>query len=203
MEVKIYREPENEALIVDEEQLQEYKALLKELNLEAPADIDQKRVPNIYIHMNKTMAKQLQAVCPDIKEIKEYKRSTIPLEVLKVYQFALQNKMFEGFDIWFNSKDPDPMLIGWNYLNNDDRDNNYTWRKSRTLIARWGDCALELPELLQLGFDKIKQQLLDKTAKGKDLCESILKDPDRFVRDAIDEKSVSFDLNTSVNKSIY
>ena len=39
MEVKIYREPENEALILDEEQLAEYHQLTSELGLKVIENI--------------------------------------------------------------------------------------------------------------------------------------------------------------------
>jgi hypothetical protein len=182
MEVKIYREPENEALILDEDQLAEYNDLALELGFATQENVEEQNVPNVYISLNNAMEKQLKAVCPMKVDADQYNKSTIPLEVLKVYKFAKDNNMFDGFHIWYNDIDPDPMLIGWNWKSDRDRENGYTWNLNRFLIARWGDCALELPELLELGFQKMKQELMDKAQSAIDVCNSVLSNPDIHVR---------------------
>jgi hypothetical protein len=182
MEVKIYREPENEALILDEVQLAEYNDLALELGFATAQNAQEQNVPNVYISLNNAMEKQLKAVCPIKVDADKYTKSTIPLEVLKVYKFAKDNKMFDGFHIWYNDVEPDPMLIGWNWISENDKKNNYTWCINRFLIARWGDCALELPELLELGFQKMKQELIDKAQSAIDKCNSVISNPDLHVR---------------------
>jgi hypothetical protein len=182
MEVKIYREPENEALILDEVQLAEYNDLALELGFATAQNAQEQNVPNIYISLNNAMEKQLKAICPIKVDADKYTKSTIPLEVLKVYKFAKDNKMFDGFHIWYNDVEPDPMLIGWNWISENDKKNNYTWCINRFLIARWGDCALELPELLELGFQKMKQELIDKAQSAIDKCNSVISNPDLHVR---------------------
>lgn len=200
MEVKIYREPENEALILDEEQLAEYNDLALELGFNVQSDVDEQNVPNIYISLNLAMEKQLKAVCPMKIDADKYNKSTIPLEVLKVYKFAKDNKMFDGFHIWYNDVDPDPMLIGWNWKSEQDKEKGYTWNLNRFLIARWGDCALELPELLELGFNKMKQELMDKAQSAIDACNSVLSNPDIHVRKIL-SNSVGQDISLNINSS--
>lgn len=182
MEVKIYREPENEALILDEVQLAEYNDLALELGFATTQNVEQQNVPNVYVSLNTAMEKQLKAVCPMKVDADKYNKSTIPLEVLKVYKFAKDNKMFDGFHIWYNDVDPDPMLIGWNWQSDIDKEKGYDWRVNRFLIARWGDCALELPELIELGFQKMKQELMDKAQSAIDVCNSVLSNPEIHVR---------------------
>ena len=114
MEVKIYREPENEALILDEEQLAEYHELTAELGLQV-VEQQENKVPNIYIFLNSAMTKQLHAICPRHSDVQDYKKSTIPVEVLKVLKFAKEQNMYEGDEIWYNDIEPDPLLIGWNF----------------------------------------------------------------------------------------
>ncbi|MCI4437373.1 MAG: hypothetical protein JHC33_11260 [Ignisphaera sp.] len=200
MEVKIYREPENESLILDEVQLAEYNDLALELGFGTQSNIEEQNVPNIYVSLNLAMEKQLKAVCPMKVDADKYNKSTIPLEVLKVYKFAKDNKMFDGFHIWYNDVDPDPLLIGWNWKSATDKEKDYTWNLNRFLIARWGDCALELPQLLELGFNKMKQELMDKAQSAIDKCNSVLSNPDIYVRKILSnttEGDISLNINSS------
>ena len=204
MEVKIYREPENEALILDEVQLAEYNDLALELGFATTQNVEEQNVPNIYVSLNLAMEKQLKAVCPMKVDADKYNKSTIPLEVLKVYKFAKDNKMFDGFHIWYNDVDPDPMLIGWNWKSETDKEKNYTWCINRFLIARWGDCALELPQLLELGFQKMKQELMDKAQSAIDVCNSVLSNPDIQVRKILSNTAGSdISLNITSSSTIY
>jgi len=202
MEVKIYREPENEALILDEEQLAEYHELTAELGLQV-VDQQEQKVPNVYTFLNSAMTKQLHAICPRHLKVEEYKKSTIPVEVLKVLKFAKEQNMYEGYEIWYNDVEPDPLLIGWNYSNDRARENNYDWQKDRFLMARWGDCAMELPELLQVGFDKLKQELIDKAKQAISTCKSVIEDPDMYVRKVLSDQSANIDLTTTSSNTIY
>jgi hypothetical protein len=202
MEVKIYREPENEALILDETQLAEYHELTSELGLQVVTQQEQ-QVPNVYTFLNSAMTKQLHAICPRHTAVVDYKKSTIPVEVLKVLKFAKDNNMYEGYEIWYNDIEPDPLLIGWNYSNDTAREKQYGWQKDRFLMARWGDCAMELSELLQVGFDKLKQELLDKAKQAISTCKSVIEDPDVYVRKVLSEQAVSIDLTTTSSSTIY
>ena len=200
MEVKIYREPENEALILDEVQLAEYNDLALELGFATTENAEEQNVPNVYVSLNNAMEKQLKAVCPVKVDAEHYNKSTIPLEVLKVYKFAKDNKMFDGFHIWYNDVDPDPLLIGWNWRSATDKEKGYTWNLNRFLIARWGDCALELPELLELGFQKMKQELVDKAIAAVDKCNSVISNPDLHVRKIL-SNTMDSDISLNINSS--
>jgi hypothetical protein len=182
METKIYREPENESLLLDESQLEEYNALALKLGFTTQEKADANLKPNVYPILNAAMQKQLKALCPSEVDAAKYTRSTIPLEVLKVYEFALDNEMFDGFKIWYDDKAPDPMLIGWNYRSESDRKNKYTWNVDAYLMARWGDCAMEIPELLILGFERLKQTLIDNANIGMTLLKAVQEDPAAYVR---------------------
>ena len=200
MEVKIYREPENESLILNEGELAEYNAIALELGFTTQEKVEEKNVPNVYISLNTAMEKQLKAVCPMKVDADKYNKSTIPLEVLKVYKFCKENNMFDGFHIWYNDVDPDPMLIGWNWMSESDKKNNYTWCINRFLIARWGDCALELSELLELGFEKMKQEVLDKAHSAISKCNAVIINPDIYVRQILSNTTDS-DISLNINSS--
>jgi len=203
MEVKIYREKENEVLILDEGQLAEYHQLTAELGLHVIDDSEKQKVPNVYTFLNSAMTKQIHAICPMHVDVVNYKKSTIPVEVLKVLKFAKDNNMYEGYEIWYNDVEPDPLLIGWNYSNENARTNKYNWVKDRFLMARWGDCAMEIPELLQLGFDKLKENLLDKAKSAISTCQSVINEPDLHVRKLLSDQSTTIDLTTVSSNTIY
>lgn len=180
-QVKIYREPENETLILDEDQLREYNELVSELGI-APVEQKMDKCPNVYISLNQAMQKQLKILCPLEEAVESYKRSTIPVEVLRVLKYAKEHKMFDKYYIWSDNQKPDPILIGFNFDSENSREKGYTWNGNRYLLARWGDCALELPELLQLGYDRIKQELLDKANDAMVTLNAILTNTDVYVR---------------------
>ncbi len=179
MEVKIYREPENEAIIIDEDSLKEYHELTEKLGLKNEV---KEKVPNVYVAINDAMSKLLKALCPNTEKVADYNKSTIPLEVLKVLDFTKENEMFEGYEVWHAQNDPDPLLIGWKYLSDEDREKDFSWRRKYYLIARWGDCALELDDLLKKGFDVLKTCLVDSAKEVQNYTNSVLNDPDGYVR---------------------
>lgn len=156
-EVKIYREQETESLILDETAEQKYNSLMSELGISKPKTDSIK--PPMYIPINENICRTLAVLCPNKTRWKEYNKSTIPLEVLEVIDYCEKNKIFDKMWILSDTKDPDPILIGETYMSEDDRIKDYSWRMNRFLIARWGDCAYELPELIRMGRERLKSQI--------------------------------------------
>lgn len=200
MEVKIYREPENQELILDESKLAEYNQLIEELGI-APSE--EKKTPNVYPYLNSAMVKQIHALCPMHIAVEKYTKSTIPLDVLKVLQYCKGQEMFDGYSIWWDDTAPDPVLIGWKWMSEEDKIKQYNWRSDKYLIARWGDCAMELPELLEKGFERIKQQLIDKANLAIESCNSVLNNPDTYVRNILADNPPTTNLSTSASETIY
>lgn len=192
MEVKIYREPENESLILNEEELADYHALVESLGLKAPVPEEEKKCPNVYQNLNNPVKTQLQAVCPRSSKIQDYVRTTIPLEVLRVYEFATKNNMFDEYEIWYNDKAPDPMLIGFKYASEKDKTEGRKWNGVYTLMARWGDEALEMDELVKLGYQKIKQAINDKVEEVLFTCKHMQENPDMYVRKYINSNGFPY-----------
>lgn len=197
MEVKIYREPENENLILDEEALNEYNSLASELGLQSIENLKKQNTPVVYPYLNTSMKVCLKAICPVELKIEDYKKSTIPLEVLKVYKYAKDNEMFEEFFIWYDDTSPDPLLIGKKFENEEDRIKGYSWNKSEYLLARWGDCAIEIPGLLNKGKELIKEniELSAKSALSK--VKDIIDNPDKYVKEALSNRSISISVLNS------
>lgn len=198
MEVKIYRELENETLIFNETDLAKYNALANELGLATKEDIEEKKCPVVYPILNEAMQRQLKALCPSSLDISDYRRSTIPLEVLEVYKFCKENEMFESVKIWFDDKQLDPLMLGYKWKSEEAKEKGYSWLKDVYLIARWGDCAKEIPELLDDGFKRIKLELEEKAIVAKEKCNSVLNNLDVYTRKIINGQSsdMNIDLRT-------
>jgi len=199
MEVKIYRELETENLILDEQSLLEYNELALELGISTKEKAEDNRCPVVYPILNEAMQRQLKALCPSSIEAEKYTRTTIPLEVLKVMKFCKDNQMFDDYRIWFDDKTPDPLLIGYSWRDEESKAKGYSWQKNKYLIARWGDCAKEIPQLLSDGFEVIKAELQSKAVTALEKCNSVIKHPEIYARKIIngDSSDMSIDLRTS------
>ena len=203
MEVKIYREPENEHLLIDEDALRAYNELASELGLCTQEAKEEDYSPNVYTCLNQGMQRQLVSLCPSKSSIENYKRTTIPLEVLQVYKLAKNHNMFEGFEIWYDDVQPDPMLIAWKWQSEEAKQKNYSWMKERYLLARWGDCALELPELLEKGTERIIQEIKDKALELSIQAKSMLENPEMYMRKILQGNFQSISMDIKANNTIY
>lgn len=200
MKVKIYREPENQELILDEAKLAEYNQLLEELGI---AISTEKKTPNVYQYLNSAMVKQIHVLCPMHIAVDRYTKSTIPVEVLKVLQYCKDQEMFDGYSVWWDDTAPDPVLIGWKWMSEEDKERNYSWRTDKYLIARWGDCDMEIPELMAKGFERIRQELIDKAVLAIERCNSVISNPDVYVRKILSDDAATIDLTTNASRTIY
>lgn len=189
MEVKVYREPENEHLILDEEALNEYHKLTAELGIPA---VKPEKVPNVYQPLNQAQVRILNALCPTAVKITAYTKSTIPVEVLQTIKFAKDMEMFDWMEVWYDDKAPDPMIIGKNYMSEEDRTKGYNWRVHHTLVARWGDCAYEFLDLLELGRKRIIQNLINEAKEIKQLAEIFLAEPEVHAEKFIQNGTITY-----------
>ena len=196
MQVKVYREKETESLILDEAQNQRYHELMQSLGLEKQKE--NQEVPSVYTALNHAMQLQLTAICPAKTKAENYNKSTIPLEVLEVMDFCIQKKMYDGYEIWYNDVQPDPLLIGFNYQDEDARKSGYSWRRNFFLIARWGDCALELKDLLELGRKNMIQTFKTKTVLAKEKIDSMVKNPEIYIDLVLAGKSHQATIDLSI-----
>lgn len=189
MEVKIYREPENVGLLLDENELAEYQKLASELGV---PEVKSDKTPSVYQILNTSQIRALEALCPVKSNLEAYNRSTIPVEVLRAIKFIKENEMFDMIKVWYDDKNPDPLIVAEKYRSESDRSNGYTWNTTKTLIARWGDCAYELPELIELGKNRLKQEFTEKAIDIQSKIESFLSHPDLYVNKYLNEGIVNY-----------
>ena len=178
MEVKIYREPENVGLLLDENELTEYQQLAEELGI---SGVKQGKTPSVYQTLNTVQVRALEALCPAKTELAFYNRSTIPVEVLRAIKFIKENEMFDFIKVWYDDKNPDPIIMGEKYRSQSDRDNSYTWNTEKILVARWGDCAYELNELVEMGKERIKKEYTEMAIDTQSKIHSFLEHPEVYV----------------------
>ena len=190
MEVKIYREPENVGLLLDDEQLEKYQSLALELGI---PEVKPDKTPSVYQVLNTSQTRALEALCPATTELKNYSRSTIPVEVLQAIKFVVDNDMFDVIQVWFDDKNPDPMIIGRKYNNDNDRQKGYSWTMTSTLIARWGDCAYELNELVEMGKKRLVEEKKEKAIDLLQKINSFLEYPEIHINKYLSDGYVNFE----------
>lgn len=190
MEVKIYREPENVGLLLDENELAEYQQLAKELGI---PDVKSDKTPSVYQTLNQVQIRALEALCPAKTELAFYNRSTIPVEVLRAIKFIKENEMFDFIKVWYDDKNPDPIIVGEKYRTQNDREKEYSWNTEKVLVARWGDCAYELPELVEMGKARLKEEFTAKAIDIQSKIESFLEHPELYVNKYLSEGRINFE----------
>lgn len=190
MEVKIYREPENVGLLLDENELAEYQQLAEELGI---PEVKQGKTPSVYQTLNQVQIRALEALCPAKTSLEDYNRSTIPVEVLRALKFIKENEMFDFIKVWFDNKNPDPIIVGEKYRTQNDREKEYSWNTEKVLVARWGDCAYELPELVEMGKERLKREFTEKAIDKQQKIESFLQHPEVYVNKYLNEGYINFE----------
>lgn len=190
MEVKIYREPENVGLLLDDEQLEKYQSLALELGI---PEVKPDKTPSVYQVLNTSQIRALEALCPATTELKNYSRSTIPVEVLQAIKFVVDNDMFDVIQVWYDDKNPDPMIIGKKYQNDNDRQKGYSWTMTSTLIARWGDCAYELNELVEMGKKRLVEEKKEKAIELLQKINSFLEYPEIHINKYLSDGYINFE----------
>jgi hypothetical protein len=105
------------------------------------------------VWINKRLSNVLTCLCPKKENVEAYAKSPIPLELLGHIKQAEMKGWFEKIEVWYDDRDPDPVLIG-------------TARKEQYLIGRWGAEAVTLERLDALAVTKKKADL-ERKAKAK------------------------------------
>ena len=139
---------ESKELIYDQEKLEEWKQKCEELGLGGQLELastDKSPIP--FEAMNTVSQRVYETLCPDKVKYKEYKRTTIPLEVLGFIHLSVNEGYFKEIEIWSDDKTPDPLAVGYNQAGE--------WgAKDYFIIARWGDVLRPFEELKDLAIKR-------------------------------------------------
>lgn len=176
METKIYL-TENKNLIYDGEALSEFNNLVNELGLKCNNQIDNSKSPIPYMVLDEATIRAFKLLCPRVSEIENFEFE-IPLEILRHIKLCKNESYFDKLEIWSNTKDPDPFLVGRKYRNDDDRNKKYSWNMTYHLIGRWGAESREIKELIDEAREIAKNRIKTYAAAGIAKLKSWMECPD-------------------------
>ena len=209
---------ESAELIYDGEALDNWNKLVEELGLQGQTQIVKKeKSPIPFMHLKKNLVEVFGTLCPCKTDVKEYKVTPIPLEILRLVSLSVNEKYFDAIQIWYDDKTPDPVCIGikaeWYALNEKgnwgksfptkeeaklNMDSNgisgepymSTWSAEHYLLGKWADVKRSFSDLINMATSRYIQE------KGHEYRKSI-KDTQRKLDDLETEAFGKF--GTSVN----
>ncbi len=104
---------ETASLIYDNEQLDNWNAIVEELGLTGQTSIQVKdKSPIPFMHVKQTLQNVFECLCPRKEEIENYNVTPIPLEILELVALSKREQYFNKIQIWYDDKSPDPVCIG-------------------------------------------------------------------------------------------
>lgn len=153
--VQTYLMEEVEQLIYNNEQLDEWQALSKELGIKENTSVDNKS-PVPFMVMNQTTIETFKELCPTSTEFKKYSQMPIPLEILRLIKMGLSEQHFQKVEIWYDEKDADPVAVGYSgYWHG--YDNSGKWENIKEGEKQL-ECNTEeefITRAKELGFEKV------------------------------------------------
>lgn len=113
--VETYLETEVVNLIHDNDDLDKYNNLIKELGMEGQVHVAKpEKSPIPFKFMNQSYLNIAKELCPKRVQFKDYNVSPVPLEILNLIKLAVDENYFETIEIWYDEKNDDPFAIGIN-----------------------------------------------------------------------------------------
>ena len=125
---------ETSSLIYDNEQLDKWNNLVKDLGLEGQTKIVKpEKSPIPFMFIKTGMVNVFATLCPRRVEVSKYDITPIPLEILDLVALSKRENYFEKIEIWYDDKNPDPLCVGMtcNYYGYKNNSFNYSDRVER------------------------------------------------------------------------
>lgn len=112
-QVELYFDKELSDITFDTDSLDEWKEIAEGLGMTEQLSLTKgKESPVPFPYMNESMKRVYKTICATSVEFKEYKKTPIPLEVMKQIAFCVKENHFSKIEIWFDDKAPDPLVVG-------------------------------------------------------------------------------------------
>ena len=166
MEIKSFLIEEHKETIFDGNEIDKWKELVSELGLSKQENfINGTASPMPFPVMSEAQQAIYSEILESKESYKEFSTEAIPLQVLNLISFCEKESHFDVIQIWYSYKNPDPLVVGLKYPDEESRNKGYSWTRVPYLVAQWGAKIKSIGELLPI-FDefmrnKIKTQFDD------------------------------------------
>lgn len=186
MAVEIFIEPELEELSL-EERSEEWHNLCKDLSMEGQLSLCNSQEGNInpppYTYMDPKTQRIVSVLCPRKVLAKDYKASTIPLDVLKEISKASAGGWYSKIWICYDDVSDDPFVIG--LLNN-----SVSFNGNLHMIARWGNEILPFEILEKKAIERMKKAVKSSYRNLKKEIDFVFEDIDSYCEGLLTGNSV-------------
>jgi hypothetical protein len=113
--VQTYIEEETTTLIYDNEQLDKWNEMIKELGIQGQESVvSDSKSPIPFKWLNETEMNIVKELCPREVDFKQYDKTPIPLAILELISMSIKEDYFNEIKIYYNEKEKDPFAIGIN-----------------------------------------------------------------------------------------
>mgnify|MGYP000144420015 CR=1 FL=1 len=104
---------ETASLIYDNEQLDKWNELVKDLGLKGQTEIVKPtKSPIPFMFIKDSMKNVFETLCPRKVNVSEYNITPIPVEILDLVALSKKENYFKEVQIWYDDKNPDPLCVG-------------------------------------------------------------------------------------------
>lgn len=111
--IENYYNVEFDNVVFDIDNTSEWLDMMNELGLENQTKfLKSSKSPLPFPLLNNNIKNIFSTLCPAIQLLKDYTKTPIPLDAIKVIKFAVQEKYFDKIEIWYDDKTPDPIAVG-------------------------------------------------------------------------------------------
>lgn len=176
--VENYFNTELSDIVFDANSLEEWKSIVDELGLSNQDELAKGKLSPIpFPFVNENMKRVYETLCPQRVNFRSYKKTTIPLDVLKQIKHCVKDSHFQEIEIWYDDKGPDPVVVGvtGNYSSYDvegyypsiaeyesaakaqgkePNKNPRLYNEEYYLIARWGDELRDFATLKKMAIER-------------------------------------------------
>lgn len=167
METKLYLIEEHKQTIFEGSEIDKWKEIVAELGLTMQEElINNVKSPLPFPIMSDAEQTIYSAILEYKDKYNSFDAEAIPLSVLGLIKFCIDENHFDKIEIWYSRNNPDPLVIGKRFRDESDRTNNYNWRMNHYLIAQWGGKIKPLKELLPI-YDKYMKDYIKSEFEEK------------------------------------
>jgi hypothetical protein len=149
-EVETFFIEETKELMYDNEKLDQWNALVAQLELTGQTQIVKtEKSPIPFLWMNGALVKVFQELCPTKVDVRLYDKTTIPVEALSLVSLSTKEGYFDKIEVWYNDKNPDPAIIGYKFSSEHKDGWSQEFYAKKYLLARWSDVKASLADLTE------------------------------------------------------